>query len=142
MPGGEEALYGLRGKTLQAYIYLLKRGEAVGVRELQRRLGFSSPSVAHHHLEKLRDMGIVIKDESGRYRASEKVDVGVLKMFVLLGGRLVPRLLFYAVFFTTLAALYLLQNLEALNPYAATFAVVGAAAFWFETLRLWLHGTW
>ena len=138
----EEGLYALRGKTLQVYVYLLRRGRPVGVRELQRALRFSSPSVAHHHLEKLKDMGIVARDESGRYRASEKVDVGILRMFILLGGRLVPRLLFYAVFFTTLLTLYLLQNLGNLNPYALTFAAVGAAAFWIETLRLWIHKTW
>lgn len=137
-----EELYALRGKTLQVYVYLLRRREPVGIRELQRALKFSSPSVAHHHLEKLRDMGIIARDESGRYRASEKVDVGILRMFILLGGRLVPRLLFYAVFFTTLLTLYLLQNLGNLNLYALTFAAVGAMAFWIETLRLWTHETW
>lgn len=137
-----ETLYDLRGKTLQVYVYLLRRGEAVGVRELQRALKFSSPSVAHHHLEKLKDMGIVAKDESGRYKASEKVDVGILRMFILFGGRLVPRLLFYAVFFTTLLTLYLVQNLGNLDPYALTFAAVGVIAFWIETLRLWTHKTW
>jgi len=83
----EEELYKLRGKTLQVYIYLLRRGEGVGVRELQRKLGFSSPSIAHHHLEKLREMGLVSKDQSGRYVVSEKVDVGILKMFMVIGGK-------------------------------------------------------
>jgi DNA-binding transcriptional ArsR family regulator len=100
----EDELYKLRGKTLQVYIYMLRAGRPVGVRELQRALGFSSPSVAHHHLEKLREMGLVLRDEGNRYLVQEKVDVGILKMFVLVGGRLIPRMVFYAVFITTLLA--------------------------------------
>ncbi|HYR04427.1 MAG TPA: hypothetical protein VEO75_03480, partial [Nitrososphaerales archaeon] len=45
--------YELRGKTLKVYMYILKQGKPVGVREVQRELGFSSPSVAYHHIEKL-----------------------------------------------------------------------------------------
>ena len=84
--GDSGEIYKLRGKTLQVYLYLLRRGEAIGVRELQRILGFSSPSVAHHHLEKLKDMGLVSRDDRGRYRVVEKVDIGILKMFVMIGG--------------------------------------------------------
>ncbi|NIM45531.1 MAG: hypothetical protein GTN80_07805, partial [Nitrososphaeria archaeon] len=44
----------LKGKTLLVYWYLIKeRGDSVGVREIQRALKFSSPSVASYHLEKL-----------------------------------------------------------------------------------------
>ena len=140
--GERDELYKLRGKTLQAYLYMLRRREPIGVRELQRSLGFSSPSVAHHHLEKLREMGLVSKDDRGRYWVSEKVDVGVLKMFLVVGGRLVPRFLFYAVFLTTLLALYVVQNLNDLNPYALVFAVFSSAFFWVETVRLWRHRLW
>lgn len=138
----EEELYKLRGKTLQVYIYLLKRREGIGVRELQRKLGFSSPSIAHHHLEKLREMGLASKDQSGRYVVSEKVDVGILKMFMVIGGKLVPRLIFYAVFTTTLTTLYILQNLQNLNPYAVSFGAISSIFFWFETIRLWRHRLW
>ncbi|MEM3114842.1 MAG: hypothetical protein QXY72_06865, partial [Nitrososphaerota archaeon] len=94
-----EELYDLRGKTLQVYLLLLRRGKPLGIREVQRELGFSSPSIAYHHLEKLKEMKIVVKDELGRYSVSEKVDVGILKMFIVVGGRFLPRFLFYAVFF-------------------------------------------
>ncbi len=138
----EAELYKLRGKTLQVYIYMLRKREPVGVRELQRSLGFSSPSVAHHHLEKLREMGLVSKDERGRYRVLEKVDVGVLKMFMVIGGKLVPRLIFYAVFLTTLLALYIIQNVHDLNPYALAFGGFASVFLWFETIRLWRHKLW
>ena len=53
------------------------------MRELRKALGFLSLSVAHHHLKKLREMGLVLRDEGGGYLAQEKVDVGILKIFVL-----------------------------------------------------------
>jgi len=139
---GEERLYKLRGKTFQAYLYMLRRRNPIGVRELQRALGFSSPSVAHHHLEKLREMGLVSKDSSGRYKVLEKVDVGVLKMFMVVGGKLVPRLIFYAVFLTTFLLLYIWQNFPNLNPHALAFGGFASAFLWFETVRLWRHKLW
>ena len=139
---GEEELYKLRGKTLQVYLYMLRRRKAIGVRELQRALGFSSPSVAHHHLEKLREMKLVSKDESNRYRVLEKVDVGILRMFVVIGGRLIPRLVFYAVFLTALLAFYVIQNLSNIDLHAIALGGFAAAFFWIETIRLWRHRVW
>ncbi len=130
----------LKGRTLKVYLYLLGRGEAIGVRELQREMGFSSPSIAHYHLEKLREMGVVSKDHSGRYRASEKIDVDILRMFVMLGGRLIPRFFFYAVFMSTLTALYLLQHIFSPDPYAATFAITSSTILWYETINVWRKG--
>jgi len=139
---GREELYKLRGKTLQTYLYMIRRRDAVGVRELQRALGFSSPSVAHHHLEKLREMGLVSKDESGRYRVLEKVDVGVLKMFTVIGGRLIPRFVFYAVFFTSFLILYIWQNFPNLDLNALAMGGFASAFLWYEAIRLWKHKLW
>src|SRR5256885_5731466 len=58
--------YELRGKTLKVYAYVLKQGKPVGVREVQRELGFSSPSVAYHHIEKLTRLGIIEQDTIDR----------------------------------------------------------------------------
>ncbi|MCD6591633.1 MAG: helix-turn-helix transcriptional regulator, partial [Thaumarchaeota archaeon] len=140
--GDSGEIYKLRGKTLQVYLYLLRRGEAIGVRELQRILGFSSPSVAHHHLEKLKDMGLVSRDDRGRYRVVEKVDIGVLKMFVMIGGRLIPRMIFYAVFITTLLILYLARNIPSPDPHAAALGILASLFLWIETIRLWRHRLW
>ena len=53
----------LRGRTLRAYLFILKSPKPVGVRELQRSLGLSSPSVAYHHLDKLIRLGLIEKDQ-------------------------------------------------------------------------------
>ena len=137
-----EELYDLRGKTLQVYLLLLKKGKPLGVREVQRELRFSSPSIAHHHLEKLKDMKIVVKDEFGRYSVSEKVDVGVLKMFIIVGGRFLPRFLFYAVFFTSLTLLYVLNHYPNLDVYALTFSLASTTISWYETVKIRRRREW
>jgi predicted DNA-binding transcriptional regulator len=128
----------LKGKTLQVYMYMVKRKEPVGVREVQRDLGFSSPSVANYHIDKLAELALVTQDEYGRYYVVQKVQVGVLQAFVNIGGLAVPRLSFFAAFFTTMLLAYVSLNLENLNIYAIGFALAGAAAFWFETIRIWI----
>ncbi len=127
----------LKGKTLQVYVYMLKKKEPVGVREIQRDLNFSSPSVANYHIEKLVSLNVVSQDEYGRYFLSQKAQISVLESFVNVGGRTIPRMSFFAAFFTTLLVAYVVLNLHAINIHAIGFAVAGAAAFWFETVRVW-----
>ena len=140
--GEERKSVALSGKTLQVYLYLLRRRESVGVREVQRNLRFSSPSVAFHHLEKLRSLGVVEKDQSGQYKALKNVDIDVLQAFINIGGLILPRMLFYATFFTTFTALYLFTNLQSLNPYALLLGGLASASFWYETVKAWMRKPW
>jgi len=136
--GNDEKIeYELRGKTLKVYLYLLRQGKPVGVREVQRSLGFSSPSVAFHHIEKLTRLGVIEQDKLGDYVIGKKVDPGILQAFVNVGRFSLPRLGFYAVFFTTVAVAYLVANIDSLDLYAVVGTVGGAAAFWFEAVRIW-----
>ncbi|MEM3629743.1 MAG: hypothetical protein QXE06_10310, partial [Candidatus Bathyarchaeia archaeon] len=58
----------LKGKTLLVYWYILQQpSRTVGVREVQKALKFSSPSIAVHHLEKLEDLGLISKKPTGEY---------------------------------------------------------------------------
>lgn len=129
--------YELRGKTLQVYLYLLRHGKAVGVREIQKELGFSSPSVAFHHLDKLINLGIIERDEYERYVLARKVDSGILHSFVNIAGLTLPRLGFYAAFFSTVAVAYLVTNREVLDLYAVIGTLGGALVFWYEAWRVW-----
>jgi len=133
----ERIEYQLRGKTLMVYMYVLKQGKPFGVREVQRELGYSSPSVAFHHIEKLTRLGIVEQDSMGNYVLAKKVDPGILQAFVNVGRFSLPRLGFYAVFFTTVAVAYVLADYRYLDLYALVGTVGAAAAFWFEAARLW-----
>ena len=133
----ETVEYALRGNTISVYLYLLKHGKAIGVREIQKALGFSSPSVAFHHLDKLVELGVVEKDAYDRYVLAKKVDTGILHSFVSIAGLTLPRLGFYAAFFTTIAAAYLLGSRGSPDLYALIGTVGGAAVFWYEAWRVW-----
>jgi len=131
----------LKGKTLLVYWYLLQQAShSVGVREVQRALGFSSPSIAVHHLQKLQDLGLVEKKGTGEYVLEEEVKVGILKFFTRLGRFLVPRYLFYSVLFTTMLFVYVILCLVGqIVPsfYTVSFGGIGMLVFWVETFRLW-----
>ncbi len=134
----EDTLYNLRGKTLKVYLYLLSKNESIGVREVQRILGFSSPSVAFHHIEKLLNMGLIEKDNYGRYYTVKKVDVDILQPFTKIGKFMLPRLSFYASFFTTLTVTYMIQNLNSLDLYAIIISSAATLTFWYEAIRTWI----
>jgi DNA-binding transcriptional ArsR family regulator len=131
----------LKGKTLQIYWYLLKTSNSnVGVREVQRALGLSSPSVAAHHLDKLLSMGLVEKTLRGEYYLSQEVKVGLLRFFTRMGRFLVPRYLFYSLWLSTMLVLYIVlyQPTGSVHNIAALlFGVVANIILWFETVRLW-----
>jgi len=139
---GEDAVIEseLKGKTLLVYMHLLKKpSEAVGVREIQRELGFSSPSVSSYHLTKLQDLGL-IENVYGDYKLVKEVKVGVLRQFVTLGGVMLPRYLFYAVLMTTMILTYLIQTPFYPSPEAITTLVMGLVPtiiLWYETVRIW-----
>ncbi|HDI52562.1 MAG TPA: hypothetical protein ENF89_00275 [Candidatus Bathyarchaeota archaeon] len=138
--GDEEILEAeLKGKTLLVYLYLLRsRRNTVGVREVQRALGFSSPSVAAYHLNKLRELGLV-ESIRGDYRLKRLVKVGVLRRFITIRGLLLPRLLFYAVLVTSMLITYLVQypQLTRRNVAAIVLGLVPAIILWYETLKTW-----
>jgi len=131
----------LKGKTLLVYWYLLRcPSSGVGVREVQRSLGFSSPSVAAHHLDKLLNLGLVDKSGTGEYFLVQEVKVGILRFFTKLGRFLVPRYLFYSVLLTTMLILYLYfyRLTGGIHSIAAlSFGLVACFALWYETIRLW-----
>lgn len=131
----------LKGKTLRVYWYLLRQpSRTVGVRQVQRALSFSSPSIAVHHLEKLQDLGLVDKKGTGEYVLEEEVKVGILRLFTHMGRFLVPRYLFYSVLFSTMLTAYLsLCVVGQFSPsfYAVTFGSIALLVFWIETVRLW-----
>ena len=127
----------LKGKTLLVYWYMIKQGNPVGIREIQRALKFSSPSIAHHHLEKLISLGLVKKDEYGRYSLKEYLEVGILQSFTKIGRFMLPRYSFYASFFTTLLIAYVYQYARALNVFALASMIIATIIFWYETIRVW-----
>ena len=129
----------LKGNTLRAYWALLNSDNGViGVRKLQRELGFSSPALAAYHLNKLEELGLVVK-ERGDYRLVREVKVGILKQFIKLGTFMLPRYLLYATMFTTLLVFFVSQwrEFSFYSVFALIFGVLGTVILWYETIRVW-----
>ena len=114
----------------------------MSVREVQRALHFSSPSVAQHHLDRLCELGLVHKQSAGgSYLLTSEVKIGVLRHFVKLGRLLFPRYFFYAIFSTTFYVIYLtvlMHSLSSENLFITFFGAIITAIFWYETVRVWL----
>jgi hypothetical protein len=130
----------LKGNTLRVYVYALKKRK-VGVREVQRALLMSNPSLAQYHLNKLKDLGLVLEN-NGEYVISNEVKVDVMRDFLRVGTLIVPRFIFYAVFFSVFAGYltFVAYPLFAVIPMLEWFAlalIVAAAAFWYEAQRAW-----
>jgi predicted DNA-binding transcriptional regulator len=139
--GEAEFEYALRGKDWHVYWLLLKTGRPMTVREVQKSLRFSSPSVAQHHLEQLRELGLVQKqDVGGSYLLVSEVKIGVLRHFVKLGRLLFPRYFFYAVFSTASYLMYIVfatQGFARENLFIILFGAIVSAIFWYEAVRVW-----
>lgn len=103
---------------------------------MQRRLGFSSPSLVIYHLEKLKDVGLIKEEEMGYI--PDKV---LLKNLIRLKSALIPRYFFYFLFFT----LGLIIELTLFRPpiiskeylIALIFTVSAAFVFALETYSNW-----
>jgi DNA-binding MarR family transcriptional regulator len=129
----------LRGTTLKVYRFLLKRDKPTGVREIQRALNLSSPSLAAYHLSKLEEAGL-LRREKGDYIVNKVF----LESMIRIRRTLIPRHLFYSVF--TVSAL--IMELTFLKPYTLTSAyffsttvtLISALAFCYETAKTWIKG--
>jgi hypothetical protein len=130
----------IHGTTLRVYWYLFKSSGSVGVRETQRALSMSSPSIALYHLEKLRELGVVDKDSGGDYILKQQVQIGSLKAFLKVGHLILPRYLFYAIFLTTAVLAYSVEaflQTGTVEPAGIVLGAAGAGISWYECLRMW-----
>lgn len=92
----KDAVLIIGGTALKVYFYLLLKNEEVGVRELQKALGFKSPSTAKHHLDRLVELGLAEKTLNG-YKAipsSSFLKIGVISFL----NHLIPLDLFLGVY--------------------------------------------
>ncbi len=131
----------LNASTFQTYLYLVKVGRPVGPRDVMRGANLSSPSVAYRNLQKLIDLGLVVKDEYGNYVVKEKMG---MKGYVWFGKSLIPTFaVFGFVFFGILIAevAVLIPHLIERSPIEESFwlltvvTVVSAVIFLVQGLR-------
>ncbi len=132
----------LKGNTLRTYIYVVTHKKS-GVREVQRELHFSSSSLAQYHLAKLVDLGL-LTENGGEYFLADEIKVDVLKDFLKFGTLIVPRFIFYAVFFTIitgfLGSIVLRDSFSGVNVFFVAMLILASILFWYEALRAWSRG--
>lgn len=131
----------LKGTTLRIFWYASSQ-KSVGVREVQRTLELSSPSVAAYHLEKLCNLGLAKKDSQNRYHIIKKVNVGELRNYFRIKQWLVPRWIFYATFVTILFLSYLIfffNGLTISSIFVIIISLVTMIIFWTETILGFIH---
>ena len=136
----------LKGNVLKAYMYILlkRRNESVGVRELQRELKFSSPTLAKYHLERLAELGLVKQNDDSTYSLLKEVKVDVVEPFLAVGSLLIPRLLGYAVMISILFAYLVIVaipsgNLALIEYLAIVTGGAGLIPLWYESIRSWIR---
>jgi len=131
----------LNATTFETYVYLIRAGKPVGPRDVMRGANLSSPSVAYRNLQKLIDLGLVVKDEYGNYVVKEKIG---FKGYVWMGRSLIPRVIIFGfIFLGVLIAevAILIPHLFVPNGVQESFwlltavTVVAAAVFLIEGLR-------
>lgn len=87
--------------TFRIYLLMLRTRKST-VREVQRALGFTSPTLAQHHLEKLSRYGLVVKGYDGAYVVVSR-SFGILRFYIRSGRWIVPRTIFFGLMFGILA---------------------------------------
>jgi hypothetical protein len=129
----------LKGNTLRVYTYLFKVQRS-GVREAQRSLGFKSASLAQYHLDKLVDMGLATKDETGNYFLAKEIKIEAMEQFLKIGTYLIPRFVLYSVMLTFLFVYFVFAVggiVSSISIWGYIFAVAGMVITWYETIRAW-----
>jgi len=124
----------LRGLTLKVYKVILKSDRPTGIREVQRALNLSSPTLALYHINKLEEAGLIKKELNG-YVA----DRIILENLVRFRRFLVPRNFFYSIFLVTslIFMVVFLRPPILTREYVFALAVISfaTAASVYETIR-------
>lgn len=130
----------LKGLTLKVYKFVLKNRKPTGIREVQRSLKLSSPTLAQYHLNKLEEAGLLKKTVEG-YETNRIF----LRNLIRFKRMLIPKYFFYTIFFTLALAieLTLLKPTVFSREYIFAVAVTCAAAlsYAYETIRTFLTGS-
>jgi hypothetical protein len=116
----------LNSSAFQTYMYLVKVGKPIGPRDVMRGANLSSPSVAYRNLQKLMDLGLVVKDRYNNYVVKEKINK---KGYVWVGKTLMPSFVIVGFIFVGI----LIGEVAVLIPHLVRGARI-QESFWFWIL--------
>jgi hypothetical protein len=108
-PVQEELDNKIKGKTLEIYYYMNQINSEVGVREITREFGYSSPALAAYHLNRLVDFEIAMKTENNRYSLTNNdFRIGKLSNHIKVGNLWISQISI----FTMILALFSIVGLS------------------------------
>jgi DNA-binding transcriptional ArsR family regulator len=134
----------LQGKTLQVYWYIFTHNHA-GIREIQKALKFTSSGTVSYQISKLLKGGLISKDNfEGKYKINQEIKIGVLKFYIRIRSRMVPRISLYLIIFVLGFTVFLLLTLiggfefvlNPLNILLLLFLIVGIIIFLIESVKI------
>ena len=128
----------ITGNTLRVYLHLVTHGPCE-LREVQRGVGLSTPSLASYHLGRLSESGYVKQDPEGKYVAIREASKEILSGYSRVGTALVPQFFFFTVLFTILIIFFSYQAMYSpgFTTYLVAVSLAVVVLLWYETLRLW-----
>lgn len=97
----------LKGTALDVYQFMIMSRKPLGIREIQRTLKLSSPSLAQHYLFRLEGVGLV-KHQNGCY----VINKVLLENSIKIGRVIIPRYFSYCL----LAVVALVLELVLIKP--------------------------
>jgi hypothetical protein len=124
----------LEGTTRRVFRYVYRQHDPVGIHDIQRGLGFSSPSLAHYHVSKLLKAGL-LREEGEGYTVNKTVFENMIRF----RKTALPLQAAYATFF--LAAMVVLltvmrpSSLFSSYVFGVTVAGIGFLISAFETYK-------
>lgn len=93
----DDLAHQIKGKTLEVYYFLVTQSGKYGVREIQRELNYSSPSLAAYHLDRLLNFKLVNKTNDGKYFVDGDIEeLGELQRYIVVMGTYIPKILLYS----------------------------------------------
>ena len=112
----------LEGTTRRVFRYVYRQHDPVGIHDIQRGLGFSSPSLAHYHVSKLLKAGL-LKEEGEGYAVNKTVFENMIR----LRKTALPLQAAYATFFLAaiIALLTVMRPSSLFSSYVFGVAVAG-----------------
>ena len=137
---GEKAtIPAIKGNTLRVYLFVLRSGPCE-LRDVQRGLKLSTPSLAFYHLSKLVEVGVVNRTEDGRYVVVNDISADLLDGYVKFGRRIVPQLFLVTLMFTGILVYYayLVWRVPLdLDDVVTVVYSLSIVVLWYETIKIW-----
>jgi len=110
------------------------------LRDVQRALKLSTPSLAFYHLSRLIQAGSVKRTEDGRYVALKDISADLIDGYVKFGRRIIPQMFFLTLIFTLILAFYISLIWRTpldLDDVVTLVYSLSVIVLWYETIKVW-----